>query len=196
MNTVPEMLRCNLSGVILNLKAMGIKDVFKMDFVDKPSMQSYLKAFDILIKLKAIDPETGNLTVEGNKMSVLPTEPLYSKLLVTSLKPDYKFIRHDICIIVSMLSVDNIMVNSSVFFGSEKQIMVNRKKLMVPQSDHLSMLRILKSFEYTLKKEGTNRAKQFCIQFGFNDKSLSQALLIKKQLMEYMTKLVQNEEKG
>lgn len=37
LNTLPEMLRCNLSGVILNLKAMGIKDVFQMDFVDKPT---------------------------------------------------------------------------------------------------------------------------------------------------------------
>jgi len=45
LNTVPEMLRCNLSGVILNLKAMGISDVFKMDFVDKPSKQSFLCAF-------------------------------------------------------------------------------------------------------------------------------------------------------
>ena len=35
-NTVPEILRCNLSGVILSLKAIGIKDVSKIDFIDKP----------------------------------------------------------------------------------------------------------------------------------------------------------------
>ena len=35
-NTVPEILRCNLSSIILNLKAIGIKDVSKMDFIDKP----------------------------------------------------------------------------------------------------------------------------------------------------------------
>lgn len=35
-NTIPEILRCNLSGIILNLKAMGIDDVSKMDFIDKP----------------------------------------------------------------------------------------------------------------------------------------------------------------
>ena len=59
------MLRCNLAGVILNLKAMGIKDVFKMDFVDKPSKQAFISAFDILIKLGALDPNSGNLTTEG-----------------------------------------------------------------------------------------------------------------------------------
>ena len=36
-NTVPEILRCNLSGIILNLKAIGIKDVSKIDFIDKPT---------------------------------------------------------------------------------------------------------------------------------------------------------------
>ena len=36
-NTIPEILRCNLSGVILNLKAIGIKDVSKIDFMDKPT---------------------------------------------------------------------------------------------------------------------------------------------------------------
>lgn len=34
--TVPEMLRCNLAGVILSLKAIGISDVSKVDFIDKP----------------------------------------------------------------------------------------------------------------------------------------------------------------
>jgi HrpA-like RNA helicase len=44
-NTIPEILRCNLSGVILNLKAIGIKDVSKIDFMDKPSQQAYISAF-------------------------------------------------------------------------------------------------------------------------------------------------------
>jgi HrpA-like RNA helicase len=35
-NTIPEILRCNLSNVILQLKAMGIIDVSKVDFIDKP----------------------------------------------------------------------------------------------------------------------------------------------------------------
>jgi HrpA-like RNA helicase len=53
---VPEILRCNLSGIILNLKAMGIKDISSIDFIDRPDSQSILKAFEILIKLNALDP--------------------------------------------------------------------------------------------------------------------------------------------
>jgi len=34
--TIPEILRCNLSGVILSLKAIGVSDVSKVDFIDRP----------------------------------------------------------------------------------------------------------------------------------------------------------------
>ena len=44
-NTVPEILRCNLSGVILQLKALGIKDLTSVDFIDKPDLKSLLAAF-------------------------------------------------------------------------------------------------------------------------------------------------------
>jgi HrpA-like RNA helicase len=61
-NTIPEILRCNLSGVILNLKAIGIKDVSKIDFIDKPTSQAYMSAFQILIKLGAVSPQNAELT--------------------------------------------------------------------------------------------------------------------------------------
>ena len=35
--TVPEILRSNLAGVILSLKAVGIEDVSQVDFMDKPN---------------------------------------------------------------------------------------------------------------------------------------------------------------
>ena len=37
--TVPEIKRCNLSSVVLQLKALGIDDVIGFDFMDKPSRQ-------------------------------------------------------------------------------------------------------------------------------------------------------------
>jgi len=41
-------------------------------------------------------------------MAILPTEPLYSKLIVTSLKPEYLQIKDSIAAIVAMLSVENV----------------------------------------------------------------------------------------
>ena len=36
-STKPEIKRCNLSNVILQLKALGIDDIVGFDFIDKPS---------------------------------------------------------------------------------------------------------------------------------------------------------------
>ncbi|KAF9608082.1 hypothetical protein IFM89_006009 [Coptis chinensis] len=36
-STVPEIKRCNLSNVILQLKALGVDDVVGFDFMEKPS---------------------------------------------------------------------------------------------------------------------------------------------------------------
>ncbi|KAF5196325.1 Atp-dependent rna helicase protein, partial [Thalictrum thalictroides] len=33
----PEIKRCNLSNIILNLKALGVDDVVGFDFIEKPS---------------------------------------------------------------------------------------------------------------------------------------------------------------
>ena len=106
--TVPEILRCNLAGVILALKAIGIADVSKVDFMDRPENSAFLSAFQTLIRIGAVCPKTAELTDLGQEMAVLPTDPLYSKLLVTALKPEYTQVRDSVTAIVSMLSVENV----------------------------------------------------------------------------------------
>lgn len=36
-STKPEIKRCNLSNVILQLKALGVDDILGFDFIEKPS---------------------------------------------------------------------------------------------------------------------------------------------------------------
>jgi HrpA-like RNA helicase len=148
VNTVPEIMRCNLSGVVLNLKAMGIKDVRSIDFIDKPDTNSILKAFEILIKLEALDPLTADLTKSGLEMSVFPTEPILSKLLLTALKPKYLEIRKEIAGVVAMLSIENVFFNPS-HSKTEKELADLAKKrlrLLDSRSDHLGLLKLLQTY--------------------------------------------------
>ena len=61
-----------------------------------------------MIKLGAVDPNTAQLTSFGEEMAVLPTDPVYSRLLVTSLKPEFKSVKDSVASIVAMLSVENV----------------------------------------------------------------------------------------
>lgn len=174
-HTVPEILRCNLSGVILNLKAIGIRDVSTIDFIDKPSQQGYLSAFQILIKLGALSPQTAELTDFGKEMAILPTEPVYSKLLVTSLKDEYLEIQPSISAIVALLSVENILYTPK---GQEKEVIKKRKKFLNPDSDHLTLLSILNFFSEVMRTKSKKEAVAFAREHYLNEKSLLKAMLI------------------
>lgn len=43
-NTIPEILRVNLSNVILSLKDMDIHDVLNFDYMEKPDNDTILQA--------------------------------------------------------------------------------------------------------------------------------------------------------
>lgn len=67
-NPVPEIQRCNLSNVILQLMAIGVRNVASFDFMDKPSEESMKAAFVQLNLLQATEGEadTIQLTQLGN----------------------------------------------------------------------------------------------------------------------------------
>lgn len=44
-STEPEIKRCNLSNVILQLKALGVDDIIGFDFLEKPSRLKFFSNF-------------------------------------------------------------------------------------------------------------------------------------------------------
>lgn len=66
--TVPEILRVNLSSVVLHLKAMGIEDVLAFDFMDAPQHSALVAAVEELVQLGALDAFE-SLTPLGRKVT-------------------------------------------------------------------------------------------------------------------------------
>ncbi|KAK7491290.1 hypothetical protein BaRGS_00017391 [Batillaria attramentaria] len=108
-NTMPEIQRCNLSSVVLQLLGLGITRVLTFDFIDPPSEDSIVSAIEELHQLGAVDGlGDWQLTPLGRKMLAYPLEPRLSKVLL--LAPEYTCLE-EILTIVSMLSVDSVLVN-------------------------------------------------------------------------------------
>ena len=124
---------------------MGINDVSTVDFIDKPDQLSFLNAFQILIKLGAIDSGDAKITKLGNEMAILPTEPIYSKLLLVAVKHEYLSVTNHISAIVAMLSVENIFFNPSGLDNDDK-ILKKRIKISSPYSDLLTLYNILHGY--------------------------------------------------
>ncbi|XP_032901810.1 ATP-dependent RNA helicase DHX33 isoform X2 [Amblyraja radiata] len=79
--TVPEIQRCNLASVVLQLLALRIPDILTFDFISKPSPDAVRAAVDQLEQLGAVERKNNQiiLTPLGIKMAAFPLEPRFSK---------------------------------------------------------------------------------------------------------------------
>ena len=84
-NTVPEIQRTNMGNVVLQLKALGINDLLRFDFMDPPPAETLMRAFESLYALGALN-DKGELTKLGRRMAEFPLDPLLSKTVIISEK--------------------------------------------------------------------------------------------------------------
>ena len=61
--TTPEIQRCNLATVILQLMALGISDVLHFDFLDRPPQDAIENALEQLVVLGAVRKGNGGYEV-------------------------------------------------------------------------------------------------------------------------------------
>lgn len=106
--TVPEIRRCNLASVVLQLKALGINNVARFDYMDAPPREALCRALETLFTLGALDRD-GNITQPlGTRMAQLPIDPPYAKVLLTA---DTLHCTSEVLTIVAMLSAESVFVN-------------------------------------------------------------------------------------
>ncbi|XP_075958406.1 ATP-dependent RNA helicase DHX33 [Anarhichas minor] len=177
--TVPEIQRCNLSGVMLQLMALGIPDVMNFDFMSKPSPEAVRSAVDHLELLGALDRKEGQvfLTALGKKMASFPLEPRYAKTIL--LSPDYSC-SEEILSIVSLLSVDTVLYNPP---ARREEVLAARKKFSSSEGDHMTLLSIYRAF----KKVSGN--KEWCRENFVNSRNMSLVKEVQAQLKDICLKL-------
>ena len=84
-NSVPEILRCPLTSVVLELLAMGVTDLLTFDFMSAPSEEGLVSALEELCQLGAVEGagrEGVVLTDLGRRMAHFPLEPSLTKAIL------------------------------------------------------------------------------------------------------------------
>ncbi|KAM7273407.1 hypothetical protein ACFE04_028071 [Oxalis oulophora] len=59
-STKPEIKRCNLSNLILQLKALGVDDIVGFDFIEKPPRATIVKSLEQLFLLGALTDDVSS----------------------------------------------------------------------------------------------------------------------------------------
>nr|XP_043627038.1 pre-mRNA-splicing factor ATP-dependent RNA helicase DEAH10 isoform X2 [Erigeron canadensis] len=148
-STVPEIKRCNLSNVILQLSALGIDDILGFDFMDKPDRMAVIRSLESLYLLGALTDEKKLSDPIGHQMARLPLEPNDSKALILASQFDCL---EEMLIIVAMLSVESIFYAPREKLEESKTVM---KSFSSPEGDHLTLLNVYRASLEFLEKNKT-----------------------------------------
>lgn len=176
--TKEEILRTDLSEIILRLLILGIKNVERFDFPLRPSKKRILASLKILQELGAITKKR-ELTEMGKKMSIFPMEPKYSRMIVEAEK---RGVLEDTIIVTSFLSVKGPFVAMP---SIEEEDFVRRElfeEFGDENGDLTFYINLFKGFV------GDGMSESFC-KFRFLDfKTMMEIYNIKNQIMEIALK--------
>ncbi|KAF9677149.1 hypothetical protein SADUNF_Sadunf08G0077800 [Salix dunnii] len=158
-STKPEIKRCNLSNVILQLKALGIDDIIGFDFLEKPSRAAIQKSLEQLFLLGALTDDCKLSDPVGHQMARLPLDPIYSKALI--LASQFNCLE-EMLIAVSMLSVESIFYNPREKSAEAKTA---KKCFASPDGDHLTLINVYRAADELLQKRrmelGTEKNEKY-----------------------------------
>ena len=177
--TPPEILRENLSEVILRMLFLKLGDPAKFPFIDPPQARSIRDAYTSLVQLGAVTRrETRRdyaLTREGRRMAKLPLDPGISKMLFTGL--DLKCLE-EILIIASALSIQDPRERPA---DKEKAADSAHAKFAHPASDFISYINIWNEYHKASGKS-SSAARKFCRKNFLNYRRMKEFTDIHSQL--------------
>jgi ATP-dependent RNA helicase DDX35 len=174
--TAPEIQRSNLAPVILQLKALGIDNIVRFDFLTPPPAELVIRAFELLYSLGAVDDYAKLTNPLGTRMAELSVEPMMAKVLLTA--PKFKCLSE----ILSIAAMTSLQGN--VWFqheGQKKAMESSRRKFATEEGDHLTLLNVYQAFVGKARKDG-----KWCRDNYLNYKSMQRAVSIRGQLKRYL----------
>ena len=171
VNTLPEVLRTNLSSFLLTLKALGIKNILAFDLMTIPSVPALCQGLESLYVLGAIDDQT-NLTSMGKIMAEFPTDPQVSKMMLESLTSNCS---KEILCVAAVQQVRSLFYQprtpkQNIDFDNALRDVVDAK------SDHVTCVKLMQMNDATPLNE------QDCKEYFINFLALKRANEVRKQL--------------
>mmetsp|Transcript_3416 Transcript_3416/g.4807 ORF Transcript_3416/g.4807 Transcript_3416/m.4807 type:complete len:716 (+) Transcript_3416:230-2377(+) len=174
--TYPEILRSQMSNVVLTLLKLGVDDLVHFDFMDPPAPETLMRALELLNYLGALDDD-GNLTELGNRMSEIPLDPQLAKMLLAS--PEYHC-SNEILTIVAMMSVPQVFLRPK---EQAKAADEAKGQFAHIDGDHLTLLNCYHAY----KQAGDS--KDWCYNNYINHRSMASADNVRNQLQRIMQRL-------
>ncbi|XXG93859.1 Salivary acidic proline-rich phosphoprotein 1/2 [Hypoxylon texense] len=172
---LPEILRNDVLGAVLTMKARGINDVLSFPLMDFPDIESVEKALIHLHFLGAL-ADDGNITAIGRKLALFPVSAPYGRVLLAASEPQYDCLLEVIDIIACITAGENIF-HQLQSEEAREEVEEYRKELYRREGDLLTYLTTMQRYA----SENADRPA-WCGRRKVNARTMRQALNIRKQL--------------
>jgi len=174
--TYPEILRSNLSTVVLTLKQLGIDDLVHFDFMDPPAPETMMRALELLNFLGALDDD-GSLTETGRRMSKLPLEPQLARMVLSSAELGCS---NEVLTIAAMLSAPTPFMRPK---GQEAEAKEAKSQFSHAEGDHLALLHAFQGFAES------GFSNDWCWENFVDSRAMKQAKSIRSQLERIVSRI-------
>ena len=153
--TEPEILRTNLSSVILQMTALKLGDIEDFPFVEPPEDKMIRDGKTSLHEVNALDKE-GKLTPMGRQLAKIPTDPKLARMLLAADKLNCL---SEVSIIVSGLSIQDPREKPA---DKMQQADSKHAEFRIDDSDFLTLLNVWNVFETQKKNLSNNKLRKYC----------------------------------
>ncbi len=153
--TEPEILRTNLSSVILQMAALKLGDIEDFPFVEPPEDKMIRDGKNALFEVDALDKQ-GRLTDTGRQLAKIPTDPKLARMLLAAAE---LAALHEVAIIVSALSIQDPRDKPA---DKMPQADAKHAQFKADESDFLTLLNLWNAFEEQKKHLTNSKLRKYC----------------------------------
>ncbi|XP_041919727.1 probable ATP-dependent RNA helicase DHX40 isoform X3 [Alosa sapidissima] len=184
--TVPEIQRTSLTAVILTLKCLGVHDVIRFPYLDRPEERLILTALKQLYQYDAID-RRGQVTSLGKLMVEFPLHPGLTRALLKAAALDCE----DIMLpVAAMLSVENVFIRPGQP-ETQKEADQKHRQIASEAGSFNDFVMLLNVFEKC--KASSDCPSAWCRDHWIHWRAVKSAFSVESQLREILHRL---EEQG
>lgn len=179
--TDPEIRRCNLAGVVLQMEHLGLGDPLQFPFVDPPQPKRVAQAYQTLEEIGAIR-KRGGLTEIGHELARIPVDPRVGRLLVEARRLE--------CLREGLVLACALSVQDPRERPQDRQEAADQAhaRFRDPRSDFTGWLRWWQGVDAAARKSN-NALRRFCQENFLNYRRAQEWRSLHRELREVLRDL-------
>lgn len=81
-HSLPEIQRCDLAPVVIQMKALGVDNICRFEFLSSPPVSNLISSLELLHALETLDHNSKLATPLGFQIAEFPLHPIHAKALL------------------------------------------------------------------------------------------------------------------